>query len=159
MLARSCCSYNIKELSPPKKQLLHTIHKTAQMTDTQQKPIHYKITQIYTNIKKKKNKYSLKQNIQYKIWQVLGYIQSLARFGMAACQAGACGFLMCGFYQQCSVASISQGLLVVGHDGFTHKFCHCTTNGGCCLQHFILFYSTFGQGVHCKSINWSVTAA
>lgn len=85
MLARSCCSYNIKELSPPKKQLLHTIHKTAQMTDTQQKPIHYKITQIYTNIKKKKNKYSLKQNIQYKIWQVLGYIQSLARFGMAAC--------------------------------------------------------------------------
>lgn len=85
MLARSCCSYNIKELSPPKKQLLHKIHKTAQMTDTQQKPIHYKITQIYTNIKKKRistvsNKiYSIKYGrfwAIFKVWHGLGWLHA-----------------------------------------------------------------------------------
>lgn len=77
MLARSCCSYNIRVISP-KMQLLHKIHKTAQMTGKQQKPTHYKITQIYTNtcITNKKNNCSLRRNTQYKIWQDFGNFHS-----------------------------------------------------------------------------------
>lgn len=134
------------------------------MTDKQQKPTHYKKLHRYIQILqpkiKRKKTWSLKQNIQYKMWQVLGYIQS---FGTVwdGCMQGWWEWISIVWVPsaECSGASISQWLLVVGHDGFTHKICHCTANGGCCLQHFVLFYSTFWQGVHCKSTNWSVTAA
>lgn len=134
------------------------------MTDKQQKPTHYKKLHRYIQIFQPQKKRGKKPEVSNKIYSTKcgrfwAIFKVLARFGMAACKAGASGFLLCGFHQQCSVASISQWLLVVGHDGFTHKICHCTANGGCCLQHFVLFYSTFWQGVHCKSTNWSVTAA
>lgn len=80
---------------------MHKIHKTAQMTDKQQKPTHYKkFTQIYTNIttknKEEKKTWSLKQIYSTKCGRFWAIFKVLARFGMAACKAGASGFLLCG---------------------------------------------------------------
>lgn len=81
------------------------------MTDKQQKPTHYKkITQIYTNITtKNKEEKNLKSQTKYKIWQVLGYIQS---FGTVwdGCMLGWCEWISIVWVPsaECSVASISQ---------------------------------------------------
>lgn len=67
---------------------MHKIHKTAQMTGKQQKPTHYKITQIYIQIHvlQIKRITAVSDEIHsIKYGRISAIFIVLARFGMAAC--------------------------------------------------------------------------